>query len=80
MMAKKTFYLVKRKDALTDGKPTFYARFRSPDGELLPWRSTGEITRTKAEIWAKAEEKRREQARPGSDMVFVNVVVAPTLQ
>jgi len=50
-MAKK-FYLVKRADRITDGKPTFYARFRDEAGELLPWRSTGETTRTRAENWA----------------------------
>ena len=39
-MAKKQFYLVKRKDKLTLGKATFYCRFRDAEGNLLAWRST----------------------------------------
>jgi len=51
-VAKKRFYLVKRSDRLTEGKPTFYVRFRSEEGEFLPWRSTGKTTKTLAENWA----------------------------
>ncbi len=51
-MAKKAFYLVKRGDRITEGKPTYYARFRTDDGTLLPWQSTGETVKTRAELWA----------------------------
>ena len=53
--AEKDFYLVKRRDRLTDGKPTYYARFRNEDGDLLPWKSTCETTKTRAENWARKE-------------------------
>lgn len=53
--AVKDFYLVKRRDRLTEGKPTYYARFRTDDGALLPWKSTGETTKTRAENWARKE-------------------------
>jgi len=56
-MARKSFYLLKRKDRLTVGKPTYYARFRDEGGELLPWRSTGETTKTRAENWALTQFK-----------------------
>ena len=36
-MARKQFYLIRRKDKLTNGKPTFYCRFRDIGGILLPW-------------------------------------------
>lgn len=52
---RKQFYLIRRKDKLTKGKPTFYCRFRSVDGELLPWQSSGETARTRAENWAIAK-------------------------
>jgi integrase len=65
-MAKKQFYFVKRKDKLTDGKPTVYCRFRDESGNLLPWRSTGETTRTRAELWAQAEIERKKTALPGA--------------
>jgi len=51
-MSKKRFYLIKRADRLTNGKATYYARFRNEAGELLPWRSTGETAKTRAELWA----------------------------
>ena len=35
-MAKKQFYLIKRKDKLTDGKATFYCLFRNESGNLQP--------------------------------------------
>ena len=62
-MAKKSFYLVRRKDRLTSGKPTYYARFRNTEGDLLPWRSTGQTSKTRAELWAikhlaKSKERR----------------------
>ena len=34
-MAKNPYYLVKRKDRLTEGKPTCYARPQADDGALL---------------------------------------------
>lgn len=40
-----------------NGKPTFYCRFRGPDGRLLAWRSTGFTSRTAAENWAHYEIK-----------------------
>ncbi len=51
-MAKKRFYLIKRKDRLLEGKPTYYCRFRDDDGNLEAWRSTGETSKTRAELWA----------------------------
>jgi integrase len=51
-MALKQFYVVKRKDRLTDGKPTYYVRLRDESGELKAWRSTGETAKTRAENWA----------------------------
>ena len=51
-MALKQFYVVKRKDRITNGKPTYYVRLRDESGELHAWRSTGETNRTRAENWA----------------------------
>lgn len=51
-IVKKLFYLVTRKDVLIKGKPVYYCRFRNTDGDLLPWRSTRETSKTCAEIWA----------------------------
>jgi hypothetical protein len=51
-MAQKQYYLIRRKDRLTDGKSTYYVRFRTEDGSLLPWRSTGETAKTRAENYA----------------------------
>ena len=63
-MALKQFYVVKRKDRLTDGKPTFYVRLRDESGELQTWRSTGETSRTRAENWAlKRLNKRNENEK-----------------
>ncbi len=56
-MSRKSIYLVKRSDRLIKGKPTYYARFRDEAGELLPWRSTGETSKTRAENWALKEYK-----------------------
>lgn len=53
-MAQKPFSLVRRKDRLTNGKPTYYVRFRSDTGERLPWRSTGQTSKLAAEAWAIA--------------------------
>jgi hypothetical protein len=61
-MSQKEFYLIPRKDKLTKGKPTFYCRFRSRDGGLLPWRSTGFTSRTAAENWAIQEVKTGREA------------------
>ena len=62
---RKQFYLIRRKDKLTKGKPTFYCRFRSVDGELLPWQSTGETVRTRGENWAIAKlEEQKVEASP----------------
>ena len=54
-MSAKTFYLVKRRDRLTNGKATYYCRFRDDSGALLPWRSTGETAKARAENWALAQ-------------------------
>jgi len=51
-MARKPFYLVARKDVQIKGRPVFYCRFRNAQGDLLPWKSTGETSRTRAELWA----------------------------
>jgi len=67
-MARKQFYLIRRKDKLTNRKPTFYCRFRDEGGELLPWQSTGETAKTRAENWALAEMERRKNEAP-SDTV-----------
>ena len=32
----KSYYLVKRRDRLTDGRPTYYLRVRDTDGQLPP--------------------------------------------
>lgn len=53
-MAKKNYYLIRKKYRLTNRKPTYYVRFRDADGSLLPWRSTGETSKTRAELWAQA--------------------------
>jgi len=62
-MAKKRFYLVKRKDKLTQGKPTYYCRFRDTSGTLLPWKSTGLTAKTTAENWALLEMPKTEAAK-----------------
>lgn len=68
-MAQKQFYLVRRRERVTKDsrgvlKPTYYCRFRSTDGRLLPWRSTGLTVRSAAETWAIHEIKAdREAAR-----------------
>ena len=51
-VVKKPYYLVRRRDRLTQGKPTYYCRFRDLDGSLLAWRSTGATSKTAAERWA----------------------------
>jgi hypothetical protein len=72
-VALKQFYLVKRKDRLTNGKPTYYARLRVESGELKAWRSTAETSKTRAENWAlaqlseKEEDERLTLARFGKD-------------
>ena len=53
-MAKKNYYLISRKDRITNKKPTFYVRFRDADGSLLPWRSSDQTSRTAAELWAQS--------------------------
>jgi hypothetical protein len=68
MIAKKQFYLIRRKDKLMKGRSTFYCRFRNSDGTLLPWQSTGETAKTRAENWAFAEMERRKNEAP-SDRV-----------
>lgn len=50
-MAKKRFYLVKKRNRRSEGKAIYYCRFRSPSGELLPWKSTGETSKASAENW-----------------------------
>ena len=56
-MAKRDFYLIRRRDRLTKGKPTWYCRFRARDASLLPWRSTGFTAKTTAKSWALREIK-----------------------
>jgi hypothetical protein len=51
-VAKKRFYLVKRRNRRLEGKAIYYCRFRNPDGKLLPWKSTGSTSKTNAENWA----------------------------
>ncbi len=63
-MAKKTFYLIARRDRTIKGKPVFYCRFRTPEGDLLPWKSTGETTKTRAELWALQRIKEGRIATP----------------
>lgn len=43
-----------------DRKPMFYARFRSEDGSLIPWQSTGCTSKTAARAWAAQKSKRGE--------------------
>ena len=74
-MARKQFYLIKRKDKLTkNGKgkrsPTFYCRFRDEDGNLRPWQSTGETAKTRAEIWALAKIQKAKDATPGGNVTL----------
>lgn len=52
------YQLILRHD--TGGKPVYYARFRSEDGGLLPWQSTGQSSKTAARAWAAARLKRGE--------------------
>jgi hypothetical protein len=49
------FQLVLRRD--TGGKALYYARFRSETGDLLPWVSTGEISKTAARAWVSRKHK-----------------------
>ena len=56
-MARQQFYLVRRKDKLNKNaagrlQPTYYCRLRDEEGDLLPWKSTGETAKTRAELWA----------------------------
>jgi len=64
-MSNKPFYIVKRSDRLTNGKPTYYVRFRDEAGNLLPWRSTGETAKVRAELWALEQFKQgNERKKP----------------
>jgi hypothetical protein len=74
-VAKKQFHLIERADRLTDGKPTYYCRFRGEDGERLPWRSTGETSKTRAENWALAEIERARTAVPGADITLASFAI-----
>jgi len=47
---KKPYYLYTR--PRKDGKKVFYVKFRSPDGEYLSGKSTGETDQSAAEAWA----------------------------
>jgi integrase len=47
---KKPYYLYTRKRK--DGKKVFYVKFRSPEGEYLTGKSTGETDQSAAEAWA----------------------------
>jgi integrase len=59
-MSQKLYYLVKRKDKLTEGKPTYYCRFRDENGTIGTWKSTGENSKTRAELWAIGRIKKGE--------------------
>jgi len=50
--AKKRFYLIKRRNRHQEGKAIYYCRVRGSDGNLLPWKSTGQTSKTAAENWA----------------------------
>ena len=50
--AKKRFYLIKRRNRRSEGKAIYYCRIRGSDGNLLPWKSTGQTTKSAAENWA----------------------------
>jgi hypothetical protein len=56
-MAARDYYLIKRRERLTDGKPTWYCRFRALEGNLLPWRSTGLTAKTAAESFERYAEE-----------------------
>lgn len=47
------FQLIFRED-----RGLYYARFRGDDEELLPWRSTGLVSKTAARAWAQKEIKK----------------------
>ena len=50
--AKKRFYLIKRRNRRSEGKAIYYCRIRGSDGNLLPWKSTGQTTKSAVENWA----------------------------
>ena len=50
--AKKRFYLIKRRNRRSEAKAIYYCRIRGSDGNLLPWKSTGQTTKSAAENWA----------------------------
>jgi integrase len=63
-MARKPYYLVKRRDRLTAGKATYYCRFRDEaNGELEAWESTRETSETAADLWARAKQVERRHIR-----------------
>lgn len=62
-MARKPYYLITRKEVRIKGKPVFYCRFRNDDGELLPWRSTGETAKTRADLWALRQLAEKKELR-----------------
>lgn len=62
-MARKAFYLVRRNDRLAGGKPVYYCRFRDAEGNLLPWVSTGQTNKTRAELWAIGRLGRDQERR-----------------
>ena len=61
------FQLVFRED-----RGIYYARFRGDDEELLPWRSTGLVSKTAARAWAQKEIKKgslpRDHSRRACDL------------
>lgn len=49
------YQLIERHD--TGGKPVYYVRFRNEAGELLPWQSSGQSSKTAARAWAAQKTK-----------------------
>jgi integrase len=64
---KKPYYLYARRRK--DGKKVFYVKFRTPDGEYLSGRSTGETDPSAAEAWA-IEEITNGRVRVRADIRF----------
>jgi hypothetical protein len=62
-MSRKLFYLVARKNVRPLGCPVFYCRFRNQEGQLLAWRSTGETSETRAELWALSKPGEAKEQR-----------------
>lgn len=68
-MPRERFYLMKRRDKLTEGNPACCCRLRNYDGQLLPWRSTSETSKTRAELWA-LKRIREAQEKPARTLLL----------